>query len=80
MSFLTARLWGCHGGRGSAVGDNGDTAENKGDGGVGMIPGGMTESWGHCGGRGGSSEHDRVMGPPQGTQDSKGDGRAMGPS
>lgn len=45
-----------------------------------MIPEGMMESWGHCGGRGGSLEHDRVTGPPQGTQDSKGDGRAMGPS
>lgn len=64
MSFLTARLWGCHGGCGSAVGDNGDTAENNGAVGTSWV------SWGHHRGRWGwddSRGDDGVVGTLRGT-------------
>lgn len=69
MSFLTARLWGCHGGCGSAVGDNGDTAEDN------RAVGTSWVSWGHHRGRWGwddSRGDDGVMGTLQSTTGSWG--------
>jgi len=64
MSFLTARLWRCHGGRGNGVRDNGDATEDNGVVRISWV------SWGHHRGQWGwddSRGDDGVVGTLWGT-------------